>query len=255
MKASYIATILLSATLTLAAPAPAKVDDVLVSSNTSADLGKHDRNLNSDQPIPLSLSPNSGSLPAPALNNIGTIIPSGSSSGVSPDFPVSMPGLPSGGQSQPARPAEYVSGALRQHNPKPRALGDLSSLPVVGDMADSAVKSASNSNSNGRKNPLPKANGVVDMLKNPTKGNADPLDTIMGSEAPATSAVSEVLGQSRSGKKRLARRDLVELGSDHLGRTILKRGNEFMLQEPADQGRQWEGADELDDENDEPFWG
>ncbi|OCF39073.1 hypothetical protein I317_07143 [Kwoniella heveanensis CBS 569] len=249
MKAGYLATLLLSATLTLSAPA--KLDDVLVSSDTIAAL--RDRN------------PSSGSSSVPALNNIGTHAPSGPSSGsgageaLSPSFPLSMPGLPLGGQSQdqpqPARPAEYVSGALRQHNPQPRAraLGDVSSLPIVGDMASSATKAVGGGGTQGQSSNsrIPKTDGLVDMLK-----SAGDLDSLKGkSTSSATGPVDAVLAQSWNGKKRLARRETVELGSDHLGRMIVKRGNEFMIQEPADQGRQWGGADELDDENDEPYWG
>ncbi|WVF66988.1 hypothetical protein IAT40_001731 [Kwoniella sp. CBS 6097] len=255
MKASYIATILLSATLTLAAPA--KLDDVLVSSDTIAALAS--QNQAQGQTIPLNPTTGSGagSSSIPNLNNIGSIVASGSSSGLTPNFPVSMPGLPIGGQSQPqpARPAEYVSGALRQHNPQVRALGDPSSLPIVGDMGRSASNSVSGDQSSQKQ--LPKADGLVEILKNPMNGKntAKPLEMINDGAMPATDVVSDVLGHARNGKKRLARRETVELGADHLGRMIVKRGNEFMIQEPSDQGRQWEGADELDDENDEPFWG
>ncbi|ORY27448.1 pyridoxal phosphate-dependent transferase [Naematelia encephala] len=49
--------------------------------------------------------------------------------------------------------------------------------------------------------------------------------------------------------------DLFEvLGEDHLGRSLVKRGRVFLIEEPVVNGHQWVGADELTDEDDEPFW-
>nr|XP_031863017.1 uncharacterized protein CI109_001493 [Kwoniella shandongensis]KAA5530089.1 hypothetical protein CI109_001493 [Kwoniella shandongensis] len=47
----------------------------------------------------------------------------------------------------------------------------------------------------------------------------------------------------------------ITLGSDSLGRRITKRGHRIMIEEPRDTGRQWGGAEEMDDESDEPYWG
>ncbi|WVQ78715.1 hypothetical protein IAT38_000802 [Cryptococcus sp. DSM 104549] len=49
-------------------------------------------------------------------------------------------------------------------------------------------------------------------------------------------------------------KEVVVVGEDMLGRRIVKRGTEVFIEEPYFQGRQWQGAEELDDETDEPYW-
>ncbi|OXH24425.1 hypothetical protein J008_05767 [Cryptococcus neoformans] len=46
---------------------------------------------------------------------------------------------------------------------------------------------------------------------------------------------------------------LVVLGEDHLGRRIMKRGTKVFIERALFTGRQWKGAEEMDDETDEPY--
>lgn len=58
----------------------------------------------------------------------------------------------------------------------------------------------------------------------------------------------------RIGPIRMGRpKEVLVLGEDHFGRRIVKRGTEVFIEEPVFNGRQWEGAEEMDDETDEPY--
>ncbi|WRT65629.1 uncharacterized protein IL334_002574 [Kwoniella shivajii] len=127
----------------------------------------------------------------------------------------------------PSKHEEYISGALKEHKPSKRLDLPLSNMKELTDNdGDLFVKTLQSQS---------------DMKK--LKEASSSVDKLMG----------DMTTQSN---RRIGKRGFEELGViDHLGRKVLKRGNDFQIQEPADQGRQWGGAVELDDEDDEPFWG
>ncbi|KAK8861495.1 hypothetical protein IAR55_002316 [Kwoniella newhampshirensis] len=93
----------------------------------------------------------------------------------------------------------------------------------------------------------------------PVEVEASSIDTFHAPDASSrieTSIVEHtLLEQEQLGHDTTLDQELVDLGSDPLGRKITKRGLRIMIEEPRDLGRQWGGADEMDDESDEPYWG
>ncbi|WWC68727.1 uncharacterized protein I206_102661 [Kwoniella pini CBS 10737] len=123
----------------------------------------------------------------------------------------------------PNRPEEYLSGVLRPHRSSERSGEILSNLSGgksgwQSDILDRVPGS--------KQNEMERLKGVENILP----------DLIQG--------INE--------KPRISRRNYLEI--DYQGRRVIKRGNEFHIQEQQDQGKQWAGASELDDEDDEPYY-
>ncbi|WWC60204.1 uncharacterized protein I303_102770 [Kwoniella dejecticola CBS 10117] len=128
-------------------------------------------------------------------------------------------------QTQPKRPEEYLSGALRQH--------------------------ASTKRTTSHSNPFSLGNdaGLSEILE-PVNHKAG-----QGSKTKAPDTVEDVsssIAKGITGKRRMTEKRGFE--EDYLGSRVVRRGNQFQIQEQQDQGKQWAGASELDDENDEPFY-
>ncbi|WVR03891.1 hypothetical protein IAU60_000890 [Kwoniella sp. DSM 27419] len=214
MKASYIAAVMLYASMALAMPT--KLND-----------------LTQDQ---VSIAAEAKTGPGSYNNADGAFAQPLSSPGAGEDH-----GMAYRSNKPSGRPDEYLSGALRSHD------------------------ASSDSHRRGPYDPR----GVLDSLgpghaRTGTTGAVLPIRQIRRGEmnerasGPLVDGADSLLRpdprkrpHSVTGVDKL----FEEVGSDHLGRKIVKRGNVFHIQEPEDQGRQWGGADELDDINDEPFWG
>ncbi|WWC87773.1 uncharacterized protein L201_002665 [Kwoniella dendrophila CBS 6074] len=236
MKATYLATILLSTTLSLGAPTG--LSDIISSQNS---ISPFDANKNS--PIIMTSSPNTG-MPISPINQIDSVlVPPALSSSPGSSSSYSAPVY-----SSPSRPEEYRSGVLVQHNPAQKRGSGLTGDPPLNNLGYLNQNSPS---TNGRSNKSNASNDILDSINDRLKSNNANDDNISGISNTLSSTVN-----GGGGKKRMGKRDLPieEMGKDHLGRKVVRRGNEFEIQEPEDQGRQWGGANELNDENDEPFY-
>ncbi|WVQ64824.1 uncharacterized protein L199_002993 [Kwoniella botswanensis] len=132
----------------------------------------------------------------------------------------------------PARPDEYVSGVLKTQKPSERGID----LPLH-DTSKSSKSNHQSGNTNLLEDVEYKLYGKND---NGLKGVSE--------------TANEVMNMKGHGKRRVDKREFVDMAVDHLGRKVVRRGNDFQIQEIQDQGRQWGGANELSDENDEPFY-
>ncbi|WVW80054.1 hypothetical protein I302_102027 [Kwoniella bestiolae CBS 10118] len=189
------------------------------------------------------------SLAAPAgLNDIipsqNTISPLGNANSKAPS---PAPGLPLnqiGSILTPppstGKPEEYISGALKSHKPSKRAID----LPLH-DASKSKTKYQSGND--GLIDTVENKLNVNDSGNGKSKTNDDKLKGV-------SDTLSKV-GGIKNMKKRMDKRESEDMAVDHLGRKVVRRGNDFQIQEVQDQGRQWGGASELSDENDEPVYG
>ncbi|WWD05818.1 hypothetical protein V865_003901 [Kwoniella europaea PYCC6329] len=150
----------------------------------------------------------------------------------SPSLPLNQIGSILTPPSAPARPDEYVSGVLKSHKPHERGID----LPLH-DTSKSSKSKYQSGNTN-----------LLEDVKSKLDGKND-----IGLKGVSETA-NEVMNIKAHGKRRMNKREFVDMAVDHLGRKVVRRGNDFQIQEIQDQGRQWGGANELSDENDEPFY-